>query len=563
MLVYSLRAVCVACVCSLAGLASAFAAPSEWRDEAGKTFKGEPADVLGPFAVFRVGQSNRTVPWGRFTPEECARFYQEIAAREGAQQGGRGAIFTELEGKVFDMRSGKPVPVDLKSRPEPGVIVLVSLSNKDGAASQLTSAFRLNYQRIQQVFPGQMEAVFVGQRMEYDRQLELARSRRMPWLVADPKQQGKLKTLLRNMPAEASVIVAMTRNGVPLLWASGQDEEQMRAFMDSLGRFMRLLERDNPRNWQDRRHYLAATRPLAYATGRADPEMLGHPVVAEGLRRHGIARIEATFEVTADGGITKVDVARTGGVTDATAAGLGEAMRRSAKFLPAIDQGAAVAGKYAYIYDVPPEDKNRSAVAAWINADPSREIPIKSWLVLKTFKVEQQAQLEIDRVENGVSVLKTVKADKKRTGPADMRSQISVFEYDWFSDKELAELRPTAGAKQRVHDVDYTWKTYPTTNRSVELQTGMGKEEYCYAYAWAEIDVPQETQAILALGSDDGVKVWLNGETLVEKWVKRPLLIDEDVMPLKLKAGKNQLLVKVQNIYGEWRFSFRVIAVGK
>ncbi|HEY1110852.1 MAG TPA: hypothetical protein VGE76_19520, partial [Opitutaceae bacterium] len=140
---------------SLAGVSRALAAPSEWRDEAGKPFKGEPADVLGPFAVFRVGQASRTVPWGRFTPEECARFYQEIAAREGAQPGGRGAIFTELEGKVFDMRSGKPVPVDLKARAEPGVIVLVSLSTKDGAASQqLTSAFRLNYQRIQQVFPG-------------------------------------------------------------------------------------------------------------------------------------------------------------------------------------------------------------------------------------------------------------------------------------------------------------------------------------------------------------------------------------------------------------------------
>lgn len=539
------------------------AAPSEWRDEAGKTFKGEPADVLGPFAVFRAGQSSRTVPWGRMTPEECARFYREIAAREGAQPGGRGAIFTELEGKVLEMKAGKPAPVDLTKRPEPGVIVLVSLSNKDGAAARLTSAFRLNYQRIQQVFPGQMEAVFVGQRMDPDRQLELARTRRMPWLIADPKQQGKLKTLLRGMPTEASVIVAMTRNGAPLLWASDQDEEQMRDFMDSIGRFMRLLERDNPRNWQDRRHYLAATRPLAHANGRAEPEMLGHPVVAEGLRRHGIKRVEATFDVAADGRIAKVEVARTGGVTDGTAAGLAEAMRRSAKFLPAIDRGAPVAGTYSYVYDVPPEDKTRAAVAAWINADPAREIPIKSWLVLKTFKVEQQTQLEIDRVENGVSILKTVKADKKRSGPADMRSQISVFEYDWFSDKELAELRPTAGAKQKVHDTEYTWKTYPTHNRSVELQTGMGKEEYCYAYAWAEIEVPQDTQAILALGSDDGVKVWLNGETLVEKWVQRPLLIDEDVMPLRLKAGKNQLLVKVQNIYGEWRFSFRMIAVGK
>ncbi len=541
------------------------AAMSDWKDEAGKTFKGEPADVLGPFAVFRVGGGNgRTVPWNKFSPEECARFHREISAREAAAPGARGAIFRELEGRVLQMKSGKPAPVDVKERPEPGVIVLISLSNKDGAATRLVTAFQLNYRRIQQVFPGQMEAVFVGQRMEHDRQLDMARSRRMPWLIADPKHQSKMKTLLRDIPAEASVIVAMTRNGVPLLSASGQDEERMRAFMDSLARFMRLLEKDNPRNWQDRRRYLAAARPVEFATGRAEPELMGHSLPPDILRKHAVSCVEARMEVGADGAVGGIEVARTGGVTDALAPGIADALKRGTLFAPAIENGAPVAATYAYRYDVPPEDLPRAAVAAWLNAEPSREIPIKNWLVLKTFKVEQQGFLEVDRVdENGVSILKSVTADKKRKGPADLRSQMSVFAYDWFSPEQLMQLRPIAGAKQKIDNEEFTWKSFPTVNRAVELQSGFGKEEYCYAYAWTEIEVPQDQTALLGLGSDDGVKVWLNGETLVEKWVQRPLMIDEDVMPLKLKAGKNQLLVKVQNIYGEWRFSFRLIAVGR
>ena len=93
--------------------------------------------------------------------------------------------------------------------------------------------------------------------------------------------------------AEASVVVAMTRNGVPLLSAAGQDEEGMRAFMDALGRFMRLLHADNPRNWADRRHFLQATRPVEFATSRGEPVLLGNPLPPEALRKYGIGRIEA------------------------------------------------------------------------------------------------------------------------------------------------------------------------------------------------------------------------------------------------------------------------------
>ncbi len=55
----------------------------------------------------------------------------------------------------------------------------------------------------------------------------------------------------------------------------------------------------------------------------------------------------------------------------------------------------------------------------------------------------------------------------------------------------------------------------------------------------------------VALGSDDAVKVWLNGAVVHEKKVQRPLKPGEDVLALSLPAGENRLLVKVVNYGGE------------
>ena len=46
----------------------------------------------------------------------------------------------------------------------------------------------------------------------------------------------------------------------------------------------------------------------------------------------------------------------------------------------------------------------------------------------------------------------------------------------------------------------------------------LGYEDYATAYAWARIDMPAETSALLGIGSDDAVKVWLNGELVHENW---------------------------------------------
>lgn len=79
------------------------------------------------------------------------------------------------------------------------------------------------------------------------------------------------------------------------------------------------------------------------------------------------------------------------------------------------------------------------------------------------------------------------------------------------------------------------------------------------AYALTYIKAPENMNAQLRVGSCDGVKVWLNGEKVWSNKLSRSAKIDEDVVSVKLSAGRNELLLKVANQEtNDWGFYCRV-----
>lgn len=76
------------------------------------------------------------------------------------------------------------------------------------------------------------------------------------------------------------------------------------------------------------------------------------------------------------------------------------------------------------------------------------------------------------------------------------------------------------------------------------------------AYATRNFEVPQDTKMKVGLGSNDGVKVWLNGELLLDKKSSRVAEPDQEILTLPLKRGKNTVLVKIDQIGGGWGFYF-------
>lgn len=79
-------------------------------------------------------------------------------------------------------------------------------------------------------------------------------------------------------------------------------------------------------------------------------------------------------------------------------------------------------------------------------------------------------------------------------------------------------------------------------------------------YLHREIECIQPMQLPISLGSDDSLTVWLNGQKLLAENVGRACAPDQNRAILKLKAGKNNLLLKIGQGGGEWAFYFRIAA---
>ena len=71
------------------------------------------------------------------------------------------------------------------------------------------------------------------------------------------------------------------------------------------------------------------------------------------------------------------------------------------------------------------------------------------------------------------------------------------------------------------------------------------------AYAWTTVNSPDEREAQLRFGSGVQAKLWLNGEEVFTHSEAHNLAMDQDTIPITLKAGENSILVKVcrENTY--------------
>ena len=65
------------------------------------------------------------------------------------------------------------------------------------------------------------------------------------------------------------------------------------------------------------------------------------------------------------------------------------------------------------------------------------------------------------------------------------------------------------------------------------------------AYAWTTVDSPDDRKAQIRFGSGTQAKLWVNGEEVFTHSEAHVPGIDQDTIPVTLKAGKNSILVKV------------------
>lgn len=77
-------------------------------------------------------------------------------------------------------------------------------------------------------------------------------------------------------------------------------------------------------------------------------------------------------------------------------------------------------------------------------------------------------------------------------------------------------------------------------------------------YAYRTLRVEEDLPVQLLTGSDDALRVWINGVLVVSRLVQRGASPDQEVTSTVLRKGVNHVLVEVSNGVGDWGFYFRL-----
>jgi len=99
------------------------------------------------------------------------------------------------------------------------------------------------------------------------------------------------------------------------------------------------------------------------------------------------------------------------------------------------------------------------------------------------------------------------------------------------------------------------WKKVTAGKRgAIDLGAAVGQVEYAVAFGYTEVESIHARETVLKVSSDDGIKIWLNGKIVHENEVMRGLNAGADEVPVRLEAGVNRLVVKVDNYKGGWEY---------
>ena len=122
---------------------------------------------------------------------------------------------------------------------------------------------------------------------------------------------------------------------------------------------------------------------------------------------------------------------------------------------------------------------------------------------------------------------------------------------------DVTELRvATTGATEGKAVGESKWRAHRLSStgwdniNDMTASLGWGRREEIYdhiIYGSILLDTPKEQETTMFVGSDDAVKVWLNGELVHQALVHRGSGDYQDFFPITLKQGKNALLVAVDN----------------
>lgn len=119
------------------------------------------------------------------------------------------------------------------------------------------------------------------------------------------------------------------------------------------------------------------------------------------------------------------------------------------------------------------------------------------------------------------------------------------------SGKDVSALFDIAFPPEKAGE-NAEWRPAPTPLTGIVNLGKLMPGDNRVAYLRAIITSEREQQALLELGSDDGLKVWLNGKVAHANNTTRPCSPGQDKVNVTLKQGENVLLLKITQGGADW-----------
>ncbi len=139
-------------------------------------------------------------------------------------------------------------------------------------------------------------------------------------------------------------------------------------------------------------------------------------------------------------------------------------------------------------------------------------------------------------------------------------NHLGGFEYDILAlHGGENNLQVVNGQTEKFGDSTFTWIEYTSSDSIINLDKAISKKSYVAAYAYTEVHAEKDVTVNFSLGTNDGGRLWINGEEVWDHTYARGIKADEDLIPILLNKGKNKILLKVEERGNNWGFCARIL----
>ncbi len=129
-------------------------------------------------------------------------------------------------------------------------------------------------------------------------------------------------------------------------------------------------------------------------------------------------------------------------------------------------------------------------------------------------------------------------------------------DYDFLNGEE--DISPEKEERIEIDGEKYQWKIFSNENTVMVLHRQIGTLENVTVYFFCLLEVAQSGDYVFHVGSDDSVKIWLDGEKIHDIKEVRGIGETRDHVSAAMSKGQHRLLVKVDQHTGGWGLAFQV-----